>query len=148
MLVNKLIKYRNVPFIKYFVKVLFIIIGVEIPKEVIIGKNVIFPHNSIGTVIHPNTIIKDGVKIYQNVTIGRADIEVEIENSKMKSIIIESNAILCAGSKILCKEDTLVIGENSIIAANSVLLNSVGANEVWGGIPAKKIKDRNSEVVL
>ena len=47
------------------------------------GKNVKFPHNAIGTVIPDKTIIEDNVKIYQNVTIGRADI---FKNLKEKVI--------------------------------------------------------------
>lgn len=46
---------------------------------------------------------------------------------------------MCAGSKILAK-DNLVVGKNTIIAANSVLLKSTGENEVWGGIPARRLK--------
>lgn len=48
----------------------------------------------------------------------------------MKNIIIKENAIICAGAKKLCKEGTLTIGKNSIVAANAVLLNSIGDNEV------------------
>ncbi|WP_283701978.1 hypothetical protein [Clostridium perfringens] len=139
-MVEKLIKIRKYPLISYIVKVLFIIIGVDIPKDVVIGKNVKFPHNSYGTVIHPNTIIGDNVTIYQNVTIGRADIYRDFKESRMQKIIIENGAILCAGCKVLCKDNKLVIGKNSIIAANAVLTNSTKENEVWGGIPAKKIK--------
>ena len=43
--------------------------------------------------------------IYQNVTIGRADIQRDFKDSKMKSIIIEDNVIIGAGAKILCKEE-------------------------------------------
>ncbi len=114
--------------------------GIDLPAEVKIGKNVKFPHNSVGTVIHNNTIIEDNVKIYQNVTIGRADIDKKMKDSKMKSIYIEDGAIICAGAKVLCKSGELRIGKNSIVGANAVLLNSIGDNEVWAGVPAKRIK--------
>lgn len=59
--------------------------------------------------------------------------------------IVEDNAILCAGAKILFKDnETIVIGKGSIVAANAVLMNSTGPNEVWGGIPAKLISVRKS----
>ena len=45
------------------------------------------------------------------------------------------------GPKYCVVHGKLTIGENSVIAANAVLLNSVPENEVWGGIPARKIGD-------
>lgn len=120
-------------------KLIFLIIGIDIPNQVELGKNVVFPHNSVGTVIHPNTKIGNGVKIYQNVTIGRSDIYNEFNNSNMSNTIIKDNVIICAGAKILSKEKEFIIGENSIVAANAVLLNSIGSNEIWAGVPAKKI---------
>ena len=57
----------------------------------------------------------------------------------MSNIIIKDNVIICAGAKILSKEKEFIIGENSIVAANAVLLNSIGSNEIWAGVPAKKI---------
>lgn len=139
-MVEKLIKLRKVFGLKKITRILLIILGIDLPNKVQLGKNIEFPHNSIGTVIHPNTIIKDNVKIYQNVTIGRADINKSFEESKMKRIIIEEGAILCAGAKILSKEEELIVGKNTIVAANAVLLQSTGDNEVWGGIPARKLK--------
>ena len=116
--------------------------GVEIPLTVVLGNNVQFPHNSIGTVIHNNTVIEDNVKIYQNVTIGRADIWKK-ENTDFKGFIIKKDSIICAGAKIICKKGVLVVGEGSVMAANAVLLNSTGPNEIWGGIPAKLLGYRN-----
>lgn len=43
------------------------------------------------------------------------------------------------GAKVLCKEGVLTVGKNTIIGANAVLLESTGDNEIWVGIPAKKI---------
>ena len=144
MKVEQWIKFRKGKFLSKIISHILIRKGIDIPPEVQIGENVKFPHNSIGTVIHNNTIIEDNVKIYQNVTIGRADIYKKATSSKMKSIIIKENAIICAGAKVLCKEGILTIGKNSIVAANAVLLNSIGDNEIWAGIPAKKIKNRNN----
>lgn len=84
------------------------------------------------------------MKIYQNVTIGRADVQVNIEQSEMKSIIIENNVIIGAGAKILCKKGTLFIKEGTIIGANAVVLKSTEKNGIYGGIPAKKIGIRKN----
>lgn len=144
MKVETLIKLRKNILLNKIVHKLLLRKGLDIPYNVKIGKNVQFPHNSIGTVIHNNTIIDDNVKIYQNVTIGRADIENDFSKSKMKWIKIERGAIICAGAKVLCKEKEMVIGKNSIVAANAVLLNSIGENEIWAGVPAKKIGIRKN----
>ena len=58
MEVNKLLKYRNKnKIIGKIVEKIILKKGISIPRKVKIGNNVEFPHNSIGTVIHPNTII-------------------------------------------------------------------------------------------
>lgn len=139
--INKLIKYRgkNKMFDKYIERKL-LNQGLCIPRSVKIGKNVYFPHNAIGTVIHPWAVIGDNVKIYQNVTLGRADIWVDSSKSEFKSIHIDDGAIICAGAKIICKKGILKVGKNTIIGANAVLTCSTGDNEVWAGIPAKRIK--------
>jgi serine O-acetyltransferase len=137
--VNRMLKYRKYRLTRRFATELIRLFGVELPLSVKLGKDVYFGHNAIGTVIHNNTTIEDNVKIYQNVTLGRADIHIPWEKSKMKGIVVKEGAILCAGAKILCKEGILTIGKNSVVAANAVLLNSIGDNEIWGGIPAKKI---------
>jgi acetyltransferase-like isoleucine patch superfamily enzyme len=36
----------------------------------------------------------------------------------------------------------VTIGEGAIIGAGSVVTKSVGAYEIWGGVPARKIGDR------
>lgn len=148
MKIETLIKFRRNTLLNKIIHKLLLRKGVDIPSNVKIGKNVQFPHNAIGTVIHNNTIIEDNVKIYQNVTIGRADIENDFSDSKMESIKIENGSIICAGAKVLCKEKQMVLGKNSIVGANAVLLNSIGENEIWAGVPAKKIgmrKNRNTE---
>lgn len=145
MKVETYIKFRKNIIFNKIIYHLLLRKGIDIPFDVKIGRNVKFPHNSVGTVIHNNTILEDDVKIYQNVTIGRADIYVPMCKSKMKSIVIKKGAIICAGAKILCKKGTLEVGENSVIAANTVLLQSTGKNEIWAGIPARKIGEINNK---
>lgn len=143
MKVNNIIRFRgHFKIIDKLIEILLDKKGLSIPRQAIISKNVDFVHNAYGTVIHPNSIIKDNVKIYQGVTLGRADVYVDYKDSKMKRIIVEEGAILCAGAKILCKTGDLVIGKNSVIGANSVLTKSTGENEIWCGSPARKIGER------
>ena len=141
MLVNNLIKFRKIPILKKFMHRVLLNKGLELPNSVKIGKNVKFPHNAIGTVIHNNCLINDNVKIYQNVTIGRADVYIKAKYSKFEKNILDNGCVICSGAKVLCKKGTLIVGKNTIIAANAVLTQSTGDNEIWAGIPAKKIRN-------
>ena len=135
-LMNKVRKTKS-PLIKGVCRKIAKYLGCYVGKNVAIGENVRFVHNALGTVIYTDTTIEDGVWIYQNVTLGKSD--VKADNAKAH-FVIRKNAILCAGAKLLCKpNETLEVGENSVVAANAVLLNSVPPNEMWG-VPAKKLK--------
>lgn len=132
-----LLKYRK---IKLFF-VLLKILGIEIPKQVIIGNNIILPHLGGNIVIHPKCIIGNNVSIFQGVTVGRSDPWRKNSDSNSK-VIIEDDVLLCAGSKVIFGSEDIVIREGSILAANAVLTKSTGRGEIWGGIPAKKISMR------
>lgn len=54
-------------------------------------------------------------------------------------IIIEKD-VWCGANVIILKG--VHIGQGSVIAAGSVLTKNVGQYEIWGGVPAKKIKNR------
>ena len=122
-------------FMKRIITKIIFLLGADIPWKTEIGNNVSFCHNALGTIISPLAKIEDNVIIYSNVTVGRSDFKSQEECE----IIIKKGAVLCTGARILAK-DRLVVGENTIIAANAVLLESTGDNEVWGGIPAKCLK--------
>ncbi len=126
-------KLYKIPIVGGIAKRINFWLGVDIPRTVVFGKNVRFPHNSIGTVIHDRTILEDNVKIYQNVTLGRSDIYKKTQNTKFGGFHIKKGACLCAGAKLICKTGVLTVGENAVVAANAVLLNSIGPGEIWGG---------------
>jgi serine O-acetyltransferase len=114
-------------------------LGVEIPMSVKIGKNLQLPHWAYGAVIHPKVEIGDNVRIYQGVTIGRADIY--RDDTSLKKIIIEDGVILCAGAKLLVKQ-SCVVEAGTVLGANSVLIVKGDRVEkgVYAGVPARKIK--------
>jgi serine O-acetyltransferase len=93
-------------------------------------------------VIHPWTTIHDRVRIYPGVTLGRADVQHPIEKSAFKGFDVQDDVILSSGAKILGRDGILRIGRGTIVAANAVLLDSTGENEVWAGIPARCIGKR------
>lgn len=145
--VNKLVKKfsecKNRKIRKIYTKILIVFFGLDIGIDAKIGKNVNFKHGGLGTVIHTCTAIDDNVMIMSGVTVGRSDVWIPRKQSKYKGVHIMEGAIIGTGAKILGKEEVLTIGKNTIIGANSVLLESTGDNEIWGGIPAKFIKKRS-----
>ena len=56
-----------------------------------------------------------------------------------EGIVIEDDVILSPGSKVLCEEGVLHVRRGTVLGANSVLLQSTGENEIWAGLPARKV---------
>lgn len=88
-----------------------------------------------GTVLH-TLYQKSVVEIGNNVSVGH---NVTIHGAK-----IEDKVLIGMGATIL---DHAVIGSNSIIAANSLVLTGtkVEPNSIYAGVPAKKVKDIEPE---
>ena len=84
-----------------------------------------------GAVLH-TLYQKSTIEIGDNVSIGH---NVTIHGAKL-----ENDVLVGMGATIL---DHAVIGSNSIIAANSLVLTGtkVEPNSVYAGVPAKKVKD-------
>ncbi len=141
--VAKFAKTKNVKIRKFYSKLLLLTSGLDIGLGAQIGDNVNFKHGGLGTVIHTNTVIEDNCMIMSNVTVGRSDIWNPRTEDSFGGVHLKRGVILCTGARVIGKKDTLVIGENTIIGANAVLTRSTGDNEVWAGIPARKIKDRD-----
>ena len=117
-------------------------LGAEIPRPVRIGKDFLLVHGGFGVVIHPKTVIGDRVRIYPGVTLGRADVHIPIEKSAFEGLAVGDDVIISSGAKVLCKEGVLRLGRGTIVAANAVLLESTGENEIWAGIPARCVGKR------
>lgn len=54
-------------------------------------------------------------------------------------IILEEDVWLGANVTVL---KGVRIGRGAVVAAGAVVTKSIGPNEIWGGVPARKIKDR------
>lgn len=133
------------PIKKMILKIALKLSNSELPPPVNIGNNVRFPHGLNGIVLHPSTIIEDNVAIFHQVTCGRGNmfnIDPRVKKNGFERIVLKDGCILCAGVKVICNEGTLVVGKNTIVAANAVLLCSTGDNEIWAGVPARLIKKR------
>jgi serine O-acetyltransferase len=118
------------------------LLGVEIPPSVRIGEGFELAHGGFGVVLHSRAVIGKRVKVYPGVGLGRADIYLPMEQSNFEGIVIEDDAILSPGAKVLCKEGVLRVGRGTVIGANAVLLESTGEWEIWAGIPARCVGKR------
>lgn len=103
----------------------------DISYKSIIGKNFQMPH-PIGIVIGDRVVIKDNVKIFQQVTLGSHG----KKGKGFKYPVIENGVKIFAGAKII---GGVTIGENAIIGANALVNIDVPANATAVGIPCKII---------
>jgi serine O-acetyltransferase len=142
---SRLVYARKIPLLGGIAYYTLKLMGVEIPRPVVVGEQLELAHGGSGVVIHPKTTIGKRVKIYPGVTLGRADIYRPAILSNFEGIVVEDDAILCPGAKILCKKGILRIGRGSVVGANAVLLESTGENEIWAGVPAKCVGKRNED---
>jgi serine O-acetyltransferase len=143
---ESLVRARRRPLIGRLAYLSLKLLGAEIPRSVEIGEGFLLHHGGFGVVIHPRCRIGKRVGIYPGVTLGRADIHRPMNQSAFEGIIVEDDVILASGAKVLCKEGVLTLGHGTIVGANAVLFESTGANEVWGGIPARKLGMREPPV--
>jgi acetyltransferase-like isoleucine patch superfamily enzyme len=117
----------------------------KVHGELIIGERVVIgSHANIraaGGVIHigQNTIIGQHVSlIAANHSIGDTSPYRDLPWDENKTgVIINENAWIGAGSIILPGSK---IGRNSVVAAGSVVTGSVPDNEIWSGVPARRLK--------
>ncbi len=142
--VERLILLQRNPIVGRFATELLSLYGVEIPRTVDIGTGLVIHHRGQGIVIGPETRIGNNVTIYHQVTIGRSGIGLTLEEQGFDEVIIEDGVVLCAGAKILGGRGTLRVGKNTVVGTNAVLTQSTNADEVWAGVPARKIAARSS----
>ncbi|MBN1206897.1 MAG: serine acetyltransferase [Myxococcaceae bacterium] len=107
--------------------------GVDIHPGATIGRRFVIDHGT-GVVIGETTIIGDGVKLYQGVTLGALVVQKNLSDKK-RHPTLEDEVVVYANATIL-GGDT-VVGRGSIIAGNAWLTQSV---------PAQSVVTRRSEV--
>lgn len=100
-----------------------------IPYQVDIPISTRLPHQGMGIVMHPKTVIGENCIIFQHVTIGSA----HGEGSQDNVPIIRNNVIIGAGAALL---GNITIGNNVTIGANAVVLDDMPDIAVAVGIPA------------
>ena len=121
---------------------------VEIQKNAKVGKN---------CKISSHTFICEGVTIEDNAFIGHSvtfindsypratteDGQLQTESDwKVEQTLVKKGASIGSGSTILAN---VVIGENAIVGAGSVVTKDVPANAIVAGNPAKVLRQISSE---
>ncbi len=113
--------------------------GIEIHPGATIGKRLVIDHG-MGIVIGETTIIGDDCLLYQGVTLGGSGKE-----KGKRHPTLGNNVMVGAGAKVL---GSFKIGDNSRIAANSVVLNEIPEYATAVGAPARVVRLAGEKVEM
>jgi len=104
---------------------------IDIHPGATIGRRVFIDHG-VGVVIGETAVIEDDVLIYQQVTLGGVS-----TSPGKRHPTVQSGVVVGAGAKVL---GNIVIGKNSKIGANSVVIKDVPPCATAVGIPARIVR--------
>ncbi|MFC1806750.1 serine O-acetyltransferase EpsC [Candidatus Omnitrophota bacterium] len=105
--------------------------GIEIHPGATIGNDFFIDHG-MGVVIGETTIIGDNVTLFQGVTLGGTGKE-----QGKRHPTIGKNVVVGTGAKIL---GNIIIGDNSYVGANAVVIRDVPPNSTVVGVPGRITK--------
>ncbi len=111
--------------------------GIEIHPGAKIGRRLVIDHG-MGIVIGETAEIGDDCLIYHGVTLGGTG-----KDSGKRHPTIGNNVLIGTGAKVL---GPFKVGDNSRIAANSVVLREVPPDCTAVGIPARIVRRRGADV--
>ncbi len=110
------------------------IYAVDIHPAAKMGAGIVLDH-ATGIVIGETAIVGDDVLILHGVTLGTKDFE-----KGERHPIIGSQVIIGAGAKILGRTR---VGDRSIVAAGSLVLEDTPADVTVAGVPARIVRQKN-----
>lgn len=123
---------------------------VEIQKNATVGRRCkISSHTFIceGVTIEDNVFIGHGVTFindsYPRATTEEGELQTEAD-WRMEKTLVKRGASVGSGSTILCN---VVIGENAIVGAGSVVTRNVPPNAVVAGNPARVLREISTSKV-
>ena len=126
--------------------------GAIIREQVEIGRNAVIMMGAIlniGAVVGEGTMIDMGAVLGGRATVGKnchigagTVLAGVVEPASATPVIVEDNVLIGANAVVIegCR-----IGENSVVAAGSIVIEDVPANSVVAGVPAKVIKQMNPD---
>ena len=111
--------------------------GIEIHPGAKIGKRPVIDHG-MGIVIGETAEIGDDCLLYQGVTLGGTGKE-----TGKRHPTIGNNVLVGSGAKVL---GPFIVGDNSRVAANSVVLREIPENSTAVGSPARVVRQNGEKV--
>ena len=111
---------------KALFKLVQIVTGIELPCEVVIGRNFVIDHFG-GIVISGYAQFGDDCRIRNGVVVGLKNVH------ELVAPVIGNNVDIGAGAKLL---GNIRIGDNVVIGANAVVLIDVPDDSLAVGVPA------------
>jgi len=127
---------RHIPLLPGILqRLLFLVFGAFVPYLTDIGPGCCLAHGGKGVVIHEKARIGRHVRILPQVTIGQREPK---RSSTSKFPEIGDDVYIGTGAKIL---GPVVVGSNSVIGANAVVVESVPTHCVAAGVPARIIRE-------
>ena len=111
--------------------------GIEIHPGAKIGRRLVIDHG-MGIVIGETAEIGDDCLIYHGVTLGGTG-----KDSGKRHPTIGNNVLIGTGAKVL---GPFKVGDNSRIAANSVVLSEIPPDSTAVGIPARVVRRQGVKV--
>lgn len=111
--------------------------GIEIHPAAKLGRRVFIDHGT-GVVIGATAEVGDDTVIYQGVTLGGTG-----KDTGKRHPTIGKNVMIGAGAKVL---GPITVGDNSRIAAGSVVLHDVPENSTAVGTPARVVRRNGVKV--
>jgi len=112
-----------------------ILTGIELPCEVLVGRNFQIEHSG-GIVVSGFASFGDNCTLRNGVTVGLR----RVENPCAPKI--GNNVDVGAGAKLL---GDISIGDNVLIGANAVVIDNIPSNSIAVGVPARILPRRKSE---
>ena len=120
-------------------KIVEILTGIVLPYTANIGKRFYIGHFG-NIIINSNAEIGNNCNISQGVTIGVSGI------GKNRGVPVIGNNVYIGANAVLAGK--INIGDNTLIAANSLVINSFEGNSRIMGVPAKKIGEVSSNFYI
>lgn len=127
----------------------FTVVGAH---NISMGDSIYIGHNATLMAADAPLEIKGHDMLGAGLTIITGDHRIDIREKYMDEVTVEEKSpendqpvvieedVWCGVNVTILKGVT--IGKGSIIAAGAVVTKNVGEYEIWGGVPAKKIKNR------